>query len=73
MLAKHDCLIAYGNAMAKERLMERLQQWVNLGMPTGSSFELQVYPAAISLTPGQNQWITKREESQFLWSLGTTQ
>ncbi len=73
VLAKHDCLIAYGNAMAKERLMERLQQWVNLGMPTGSSFELQVYPAAISLTPGQNQWITKREESQFLWSLGTTQ
>src|SRR2546426_11182723 len=31
------------------------------------------YHGAVFLTLGHNQWITKRKESQFLWSLGTTQ
>jgi protein-L-isoaspartate(D-aspartate) O-methyltransferase len=69
VLAKHDCMIAYGNAIAKERLMERLRQWVDLGMPTGASFRLQVYPVGVPLSTRDNQWIVKRRESQFLWSL----
>ncbi len=69
VLAKHDCLIAYGNAGAKNRLMERLRQWVDLGMPTASHFDLHVYPVTLPLSAGKNQWIIKRSESQFLWSL----
>ena len=68
-LAKHDCVIAYGNTTAKERLIERLRQWVDLGMPTGASFRLHVYPVGVPLNAGDHQWIVKRRESQFLWSL----
>jgi protein-L-isoaspartate(D-aspartate) O-methyltransferase len=68
-VAKHDSVIAYGNAAAKERLMQRLRQWVDLGMPTGASFNLRVYPVDHPLTARDNQWIVKRRESQFLWSL----
>ncbi len=69
VIAKHDCLIAYGNTTAKDRLMWRLRQWVDLGMPTGASFNLHVYPVGVPLSAGENQWIIKRRESQFLWSL----
>ena len=30
VLARHDCLIAYGNLSARERLMQRIHQWVEL-------------------------------------------
>ncbi len=70
VLAKHDCLTAYGNRSAQERLMQRIHQWVELGMPTGASFKLQVYPVSVPLIPHDNQWIVRRRESQFLWSLG---
>ena len=71
VLARYDSLIAYGNSIAKELLMERLRQWVDLGMPTGASFSLQVYPVGVARTARDNQWIVKRRESQFLWSLAT--
>jgi len=71
VLARHDCLIAYGNPSAKERLMRRLREWVDDGMPTGASFKLQVYPTDVPVTAGGNQWLAKRRESQFLWSLET--
>ena len=53
------------------RLMQRIRQWVDLGMPTGASFSLQVYPVGVARTARDNQWIVKRRESQFLWSLAT--
>src|SRR5262249_54048934 len=61
-LVKHDCVIAYGNTTAKERLMERLRQWVDLGMPTGASFNLYVYPVDASVIAHDNQWIIKQRE-----------
>ena len=69
VLAKDDWLIAYGNTGAKERLLQRIRQWVDLGMPTAASFDLQVYPRDVPLATRTNQWIVKRKESQFLWSL----
>jgi protein-L-isoaspartate(D-aspartate) O-methyltransferase len=69
VLAKDDWLIAYGNAVAKERLVQKVRQWVDLGMPSAASFALRVYPSDFPLTAGENQWIVNRKESQFLWSL----
>lgn len=69
VLAKDDRLIAYGSAVAKERLLQRIRQWVDLGMPSAASLALQVYPIDAPLTALENQWIVKRRESQFLWSL----
>jgi protein-L-isoaspartate(D-aspartate) O-methyltransferase len=72
VLAKEDWLIAYGNASAKERLLQGIRQWVELGMPSAASFALQVYPQDVPVAAGKHQWIVKRIESQFLWSLSGT-
>ena len=69
VIAKDDYLISYGSLAAKERLIQDLERWVHLGMPTPSSFALQVYPVDFPLETGANQWLVKRAESQFLWSL----
>jgi protein-L-isoaspartate(D-aspartate) O-methyltransferase len=68
VLAKDDALIAYGNAAARERLLERVRQWVDLGMPTAASLALRIYPSDVPVPCGTHQWLVKRRESQFLWS-----
>ena len=71
VLAKNDWLIAFGNPSAKERLLKRIREWVDLGMPSAASFALQVCPSHISIPTRERQWIVRRSESQFLWSLET--
>jgi hypothetical protein len=69
VVAKDDCLIAYGNAIAKDRLLQQVRQWVDFGMPSAACMALQVYPGGVPLMAGEREWIVKRPESQFLWSL----
>lgn len=69
VIARDDCLISYGHAGAKERLLHDIERWVDLGMPTTTSFDLRVYPIGAPLTVGRNQWLVKRNESQFLWEI----
>jgi protein-L-isoaspartate(D-aspartate) O-methyltransferase len=69
VLAKDDSLISYGNPNARDRLLQHVRRWVELGMPTAASFALQVYRSNQSLAAGAKEWIVKRNESQFLWSL----
>jgi protein-L-isoaspartate(D-aspartate) O-methyltransferase len=69
VVAKDDLLISYGNSVAEERLMQDVRQWVEFGMPSAVSFELKIYPIDYPLTTSDKQWIVKRSESQFLWSL----
>jgi hypothetical protein len=69
VLAKDDELISYGNAKATERLLHVVHQWVDLGMPTAASFTLHVYGTERPLVARRKQWVVKRSESQFLWSL----
>ena len=69
VIAKDDYLISYGNLGAKERLIQDVEHWVHLGMPTPSSLALQVFPIDFPLASGENQWLVRRAESQFLWIL----
>ena len=69
VIAKDDRLISYGSLAAKERLISRLKNWVELGMPSVANMKLNVYPADVSFSAKDNQWIIKRRESQFLWHL----
>lgn len=41
VLARDDWLVAYGGPAARERLLNRVRQWVDLGMPTAASFALR--------------------------------
>jgi protein-L-isoaspartate(D-aspartate) O-methyltransferase len=69
VLAKDDELISYGSPMAADCLLRQVHRWVDLGMPTAASFTLQAYRSDQPLTQRDNQWLIKRAESQFLWSL----
>jgi hypothetical protein len=69
VIAKDDLLLTYGNPTAEERLLNALERWINLGMPSAASFALKIYPVDFTLTANENEWIVKRQESQFLWSL----
>jgi protein-L-isoaspartate(D-aspartate) O-methyltransferase len=69
VIAKDDLLLSYGNTIAEERLLNSLEQWVKLGMPGAASFGLRIYPIEFPLTADENEWIVKRREAQFLWSL----
>jgi protein-L-isoaspartate(D-aspartate) O-methyltransferase len=69
VLARDDELISYGKQAATESLLRRIHQWVDLGMPTAASFQLQVHPSDRDLGTWRDQWVVKRQESQFLWNL----
>jgi protein-L-isoaspartate(D-aspartate) O-methyltransferase len=71
VIAKDDSLLSYGNSSAEERLIGRLEDWVRLGMPSAASFALKIYPIESPLTANGNEWIIRRNEAQFLWSLKT--
>jgi protein-L-isoaspartate(D-aspartate) O-methyltransferase len=69
VLARDDELISYGSAAATDRLLRMVHRWVDLGMPTAASFHLQAYRSDDAPKSRENQWLVKRSESQFLWSL----
>lgn len=68
-LAYHNRLITYGNMKTNERLRSWLQRWIDLGMPAADSFHLSIYPADVTVTVGEEEWLVRRNESQFLWRL----
>ena len=69
VVAKDDWLTSYGNPGSGERLMSRLQTWLDLGMPNASCFDLKVFPIDARVEVGAGQWLVKRRDSQFLWTL----
>ncbi len=62
-------LLTYGNAGAKDKLLQTLQEWVKLGMPASTSFQLEIFPKGC--LPGQRptHWVLEREDSLFIWQL----
>jgi protein-L-isoaspartate(D-aspartate) O-methyltransferase len=69
VLATDDWLIAYGNASARDALLDKVRQWTELGMPGAASFKLEAHPNDSRIEALENQWIVKRRESQFVWTL----
>jgi protein-L-isoaspartate(D-aspartate) O-methyltransferase len=69
IIARNDSLLSYGNPAAEGRLLKAVEEWVRLGMPGAASFTLKVYPVDFPLSANEHEWIIKRRESQFLWSL----
>ncbi len=69
VLARDDALLSYGNSTAEECLLERIDQWTKLGMPSAPSFQLKIYPSDVALAVQEDEWLIKRNESQFHWSL----
>jgi protein-L-isoaspartate(D-aspartate) O-methyltransferase len=80
-LAKDTQLITYGTDQSRIAFLKNLQTWTDLGMPGASDYNLKVYPAEKEIAPppasdpsgaspvSKKQWIVKRMDSQFVWSL----
>jgi hypothetical protein len=69
VVAKDDMLISYGSPDAERKLVEDIKTWVELGMPNAASFDLKVYPSHVPPKAADGEWIVRRNEAQFLWSL----
>ena len=68
-IAKDNQIITYGNSHARERLLQDIHSWVDLGMPSATCFKLQIYPLDFPVTVKGDRWIVQRKESQFVWQL----
>ena len=62
-------LISYGVPSVADSLVSRIKDWVNIGMPTASNLDLKVVPSDIEVEPMRGEWICKRNEATFVWSL----
>jgi hypothetical protein len=67
VLAKDDTAFLW-KFWAEERL-PGISQNGSAGMPGAARLQAQIFPVDVQLRAGENQWIMKRRESQFLWSL----
>src|SRR5262249_40152615 len=47
VLAKDDWLIAYGSRTAQDHLLDKMREWVELGMPSAASFTLQIHQSGV--------------------------
>jgi hypothetical protein len=45
------------------------RHWIEVGVPTAACLNLKVFPIGAQVRTGDNQWLVKRKDSQFLWSL----
>jgi protein-L-isoaspartate(D-aspartate) O-methyltransferase len=68
VVVKPNELISYGSTKAREYLLKALQRWMTEGMPGLANLNVKAYPIDRKIKAGKNEWLTKRKESQFLWS-----
>jgi len=66
---KDDKLIGYGNPTAFERIKAHFELYVKLGMPSSTCFKLKVYPKEETVALGENEWLIRRKDSQFVWGI----
>ena len=66
---KANQLVGYGNTKAFEKIKLAFDLYLKLGMPSATCFKLKVYPKDHEIKPEANQWLIKRKDSQFLWTL----
>jgi len=62
-------LVAYGNTNALTKIKAAFQLYFDLGMPSANCFQLKVYPIYETVVVGEKEWLVKRKDAQFLWSL----
>lgn len=66
---KNDQLIGYGNNIAIDKLKANFELFLSLGMPNIKCFTLKVYSIDEKVNLNKNEWLIKRRDAQFVWSL----
>jgi len=68
-VAKAGEILAFGSTSARERLKEKLKDWIDLGMPTLGVMKLKIYRTDFDGKPRENQWISRRLQATFVWEI----
>lgn len=68
-LARSDEMIAYGSTKALDDLVAHLHRWTDLGMPSSICLNLRAYPSTQKVQPGASEWIVRRGDADFVYSL----
>ncbi len=66
---KNDRLMGYGNHTAINKLKTNFELYLALGMPDIKCFTLRVYSIEEEISLNKNEWLIKRRDAQFVWSL----
>lgn len=69
VVAKPNELVSYGSTKSRDHLLKILTNWTAQGMPGLVSLKVKAYPIGRKIRAQKNQWLVKRKESQFLWSM----
>ena len=62
-------LYGYGTPDAAKRLLRAYRRWTAEFMPPGSCFGLTVYRSGEAPKPGRREWLERRGDCDFVWSL----
>jgi len=68
-IARKGELVSYGNVTARDQLVARLHEWIDLGMPSVTAMRLRIFPTDAKVLVEEGEWLVKRNESSFVWSL----
>lgn len=68
-IAYHDRIDCYGNETALNKFLNSMKNWIEVGMPVASNFSLKVYPVNAQYETTGADYLSVRNESQFVWSL----
>jgi protein-L-isoaspartate O-methyltransferase len=69
VVARDDQLTTYGTPTALSQLLRGVERWAQFGMPTAASFRLSVYPNEAPIILSEGQWLVRRGQSQFVWTV----
>jgi hypothetical protein len=61
--------LCYGRREGWEHVLHLLQRWIALGAPTMLSMGLRAYTAGTAPAPGPGEWLMRRQDTDFVWSL----
>ena len=69
MIAHYNKLVCYGSTTAKDHFFSKMNEWIQVGMPAISNLKVRAFRLEDTIQPQNGEWIIKRKESQFLWSI----
>lgn len=68
-IIEDDYYRTYDNLKSEALLLDALKIWREMGKPKIRDYALEIHPKNSKINISSNQWLCKKEESQFLWKL----
>jgi len=59
----------FGLPNLPDRLLKRVHEWVDCGMPSLAAMQLRIFPAESPPAISDGNWLVQRNGSAFVWSI----